>query len=127
MKIKLAFFSAIALIFFGLTACEADKQELLVGKWNIEKYQIGDESIPKEQLKGSYFQFNEDKTFLFNMMGSTVKGTWKISSDNKSLVTKSSTDKNDSMIKIEGVDDKRLILQEHVQNMTNRIELRKVD
>jgi len=67
-KLSIVLIACLALLF---AACAPSPQDLIVGKWEVE-------GAPMKMTT----EFNKDGTASINMLGQTVRGTYKLTDDN---------------------------------------------
>jgi len=70
-------------------------EKKLIGKYTVEMIKSGEKSEPadayenllKDLLKGSFIQFNQNKTYNFQIAGKIFSGSWQFSEDGKTIFT----------------------------------------
>ena len=104
---KSVFIFSIALFFvFAILSCGNKNMELIARKWKLEKMEIpGQDSMVakmdssekamyvegmKQMIEKSAFVFTKEGKFTVDMGFAKSEGTFKISDDGKSLITKES-------------------------------------
>ena len=94
-------FSIITILFL-FSSCSITKkiEKSIVGKWEITLLKtVADETendtyneMFKELLKGSYIEFNVDKTYELYLLGEKFTESWSVSEDGSKILS-SKTDK----------------------------------
>jgi len=95
MKAKYILYLGIFLFFISSCSVTKKLEKKLIGKYAVEmlKSNINEEpadaykNLLKDILKGSYIQFNDDKTYVFKFAGKQFKGFWHFSEDGKTILT----------------------------------------
>ena len=94
---KTKYLSSALILFFLISSCSVTKklERKLTGKYAVEMLKTSNKEEPSDAyenllsdlLKGSYIQFNENKTYEFNLAGKTLKGSWFFSEDGNTIFT----------------------------------------
>ncbi len=95
MKIKYIFYVTVVFLFISSCSISKKLERKIVGKYAVEMLKSGNTNTPvdaydgllKDLLKGSYIQFNNDKTYTLKLAGKELKGSWYISDDGKTILT----------------------------------------
>lgn len=111
---------SLSLIVLFVSSCglfmntQKKTEKTLIGKWDfrfVKSASSGEvtaeyESLMKELLKDSYFNFGADKNYEIMLMSEKINGTWSISEDGKFVIT----DKAESQLEIIEISEKSLVL-----------------
>ncbi len=94
---KTKYLSSALIFFLIISSCSMTKklEKKMIGKYAVEMIKTSNKEEPSDAyenllsdlLKGSYIQFNEDKTYEFNLAGKMHKGSWYFSEDGNTLFT----------------------------------------
>ena len=128
------FFSFLLLVFV-LCSCDVSNSDEGKGEnkkttwelisahpWKFRKMSMGDQPIPPAVLFESVFNFKPDGTFTI-VMGETDLGTWKLSDNEKVLITLDQDGKTEKHIDINFVNDTTLLLINTQNDPPVRMEL----
>ncbi len=96
-NLKIQYIILITLTLLIVTSCSITKklEKKLIGKYAVEMLKSNSGEQPGDTytnllqglLKGSYIQFNDDKTYTLSLANKISKGNWSISDDGKTILT----------------------------------------
>ncbi|MBD8489928.1 hypothetical protein IFO69_14320 [Echinicola sp. CAU 1574] len=101
----------ISMVLFWAFSAQAQTEELLIGKWKLEKWtKKGEEQdiVSKFKTDEVYQVFEGDAKFKSLIGDKETKGSWKLSKDEKSLTISVMVVK--AKFDIEYIDDKKRVI-----------------
>jgi len=124
------FISIFFILSCGLTKSISDKStEKISGKWIVSEFSINSSLLSQNIkqsndlifpiLKGSVFNFENNKVYTLNLNKSEISGTWEISKDGNNLITKSI---NTNTYSISFIDSKTINLSNEENKFTLKLK-----
>lgn len=82
-----AFTLFLSITSFAQTAADVSGKWIIKGMPQMEQLDAAQQKKITEAFKGCFFNFNNDKTYLVNMMGQKDSGTWKMKGKNIEVIS----------------------------------------
>lgn len=86
-----------------------DPMAIIPGSWKLQKFNMKGQMLPPQIMTTSVFSFSKDGRYEI-LMGELERGVWKVSPDNKLLITLPDSAEKENHIDILKMEKGRLIL-----------------